>query len=67
MKACSRTPSAQPAAMRVTLTVDLAPGVRSDMLICMILNGILAELTSAGLDTNHIGIDIAGYRPDHID
>jgi hypothetical protein len=26
--------------MRVTLTVDLVPGVRSDMLICMILNGI---------------------------
>jgi hypothetical protein len=53
--------------MRVTLTVDLAPGVRSDMLICMILNGLLAELTAAGLDANHIGINIVGYRPDHID
>ena len=53
--------------MRVTLTIDLAPGVRTDMLICMILNNLLAELTSAGLDANHIDIDIAGYRPDHID
>lgn len=67
MKACRRAAPAQPSAMRVTLTVELAPGVRSDMLICMILNGMLAELTSAGLDANHIGIDIAGYRPDHIE
>ncbi|HVA75846.1 MAG TPA: hypothetical protein VNF71_14910 [Acidimicrobiales bacterium] len=50
--------------MRVTLTVDLAPGVRSDMAICMILNGLLAQLTSAALEASHVGIDIAGYRPD---
>ncbi len=64
MTACPRTRPAHPAAMRVTLTVDLAPGVRSDLLISMMLNRLLAELTYAGLNANHIGIDIAGYRPD---
>jgi hypothetical protein len=53
--------------MRVSLTVDLAPGVRSDMLICMLLNTLLAELTSAGLSANHIAVNIDDYRPDEID
>jgi hypothetical protein len=50
--------------MRVTLTADLPPGVRSDLLICMLLNNLLAEPTTAGLDTAHIGINIDNYRPD---
>lgn len=67
MSACPRTPKTSSAVMRVTLTVDLPPGVRSDLLICMLLTALFAELTSAGLDTNRIGVDITGYRPSDID
>jgi hypothetical protein len=67
MRACPRTPNVTPGAMQVSLTFELAPGVRSDMLICMLLNTLFAELTSAGLGASHIAIDIGHYRPDDID